>query len=76
MTDRDTLRQQQQAKDIGRVFICDRKHPHYGESGTLTGKMISLFGKPMAEVKLELCKHGTDGCFVSKGQIQQEKRRG
>jgi len=57
-----------------RVFICDRKHPHYGESGTLTGKIISLFGKPMTEVHIENCKHGTDGCFVSAGQIQLEKR--
>jgi hypothetical protein len=23
----------------------------------------------MAEVKLENCRHGTDGCFVSKGDV-------
>lgn len=58
-----------------RVYVCDRQHPHYGESGTLTGKIISLFGTPMAEVKLDACKHGTDGCFVQKGQIAAESRR-
>ena len=57
-----------------RVFVCDPEHPHYGESGVMTGKMISLFGTPMAEVKLDACRHGTDGCFVKKGQVQQEKR--
>lgn len=64
------------AERIGRVFICDREHPHFGESGTLTGKVISLLGTPMAEVRLEDCKHGTDGCFVVKGQITQERRNG
>ena len=39
-----------------RVYVCDRKHPHYGESGVLTGKIISLFGTPMAEVTLDNCK--------------------
>lgn len=64
-----------EAEQIGRVYICDPAHPHYGESGTLTGKVIMLLGKtPMAEVKLVDCKHGTDGCFVGKGQIRQEKR--
>jgi hypothetical protein len=27
-------------------------------------------GKQMAEVKLEHCRHGTDGCFVSQGDIR------
>jgi hypothetical protein len=58
-----------------RVRICDRKHPHYGESGRLTGKVISLFGNAMAEVKLDNCQHGTEGCFVSKGEISIERRR-
>jgi hypothetical protein len=63
------------AERIGRVYVCDQEHPHFGESGVFTGKMISLLGEPMAEVKLEHCKHGTDGCFVKKGQVRQEKRR-
>jgi hypothetical protein len=57
-----------------RVCIVDREHPHYGESGVLTGKIISLFGTPMAEMKIKDCKHGTDGCFVKKGQIATERR--
>lgn len=61
-------------EDIGRVFIWDRTHPHAGESGFLTGKIISLFGELMAEVSLENCKHGTDGCFVRKGQIAKDWR--
>lgn len=54
-----------------KVLISDRSHPHYGETGTMTGKIISLFGKPMAEVRLDACRHGTDGCFVSKGQVSE-----
>lgn len=36
-----------------RVCICDRKHPHYGESGVLTGEIISVLGSPMAMVELD-----------------------
>lgn len=57
-----------------RMRISDRDHPHYGEVGQLTGNVISLFGKPMAELKLEHCQHGTFGCFVSSGQITRERR--
>lgn len=53
-----------------KVIICDPEHPHYPESGVLTGKVIQLFGKEMAEMKLDVCKHGTDGCFVGKGQVR------
>lgn len=55
-----------------RVFICDREHPHHGEVGTMTGKIISLLGTEMAEVRLDACKHGTEGCFVKKGQVISE----
>jgi hypothetical protein len=43
-----------------RVFICDREHPHHGEVGTMTGKIISLLGTPMAEVRLDALqtRHG------------------
>ena len=58
-----------------RVYVCDKKHPHFGESGVLTGKIISVLGTPMAEVTLDDCKHGTDGCFVTKGQIAAEQRK-
>jgi len=59
-----------------RVFICDRRHPHYGESGEMTGLIVrpKWGGADMAEVKLFDCKHGVDGCFVTKGQIRAEKR--
>jgi len=55
-----------------RVFICDTEHPHAGEVGTMTGKIISVLGTSMAEVKLDHCRHGTDGCFVKKGQVMSE----
>lgn len=61
-----------------RVYICDPKHPHFGESGELTGKIIAFrhgIGGQMAEVKLDACKHGTDGCFVTKGQVAAEQRK-
>lgn len=56
-----------------RVVICDPEHPHYRESGVLTGKVIRFlhWAGEMAEVKLEACRHGTDGCFVSKGQVRR-----
>lgn len=57
-----------------RVFVCDPTHPHYGESGKLTGEIISVLGTPMAKMDLDDCRHGTDGCFVSKGQVEAEKR--
>lgn len=66
---------QQQASVIGRVFVCDPSHPHFGETGVMPGTVISLFGKKLAEVRFENCKHGTDGCFVSVGQVKPEARR-
>jgi hypothetical protein len=57
-----------------RVAICDRKHPHYPETGELTGEIISLFGKPMAKMALDNCKHGTDACFVLPGQVCRDRR--
>lgn len=60
---------------LPRVQIVNRKHPHFEEYGRFTGKMIVLFGSDMAEVKLEHCRHGTDGCFVSKGDVKQVQER-
>ena len=59
-----------------RVYISNPKHPHYGESGIWTGEVIRLRfgGPPMWKVALDNCKHGTDGCFVSPGDIRVEKR--
>ncbi len=57
-----------------RVKIVKRDHPHRGEIGRFTGKIIAFKwgeGKRMAEVRLENCKHGTDGCFVSPGDVRQ-----
>lgn len=59
--DSTTIRQ----TDEVRVVITAKEHPHYGKSGVATGKVISLFGNAMAEVRFE----DGDGCFVSKGQI-------
>lgn len=54
------------------VIVSDRDHPHYGERGFLTGKIVTmLWGSQMAEVRLVNCVHGTDGCFVSKGQVSR-----
>jgi hypothetical protein len=54
------------------VMIIDPTHPHYPETGRFTGKVIApVWGGRMAEVKLDHCKHGTDGCFVSPGQIRE-----
>lgn len=55
------------------LMITDPAHPHYPETGRFTGKVVTMkFGdkRPMAEVKLDNCKHGTDACFVSRGQIR------
>lgn len=53
------------------VQIIDPSHPHYPETGRWAGNVVSLFGKPLAEITLDGCKHGTDGCFVAQGQIRQ-----
>lgn len=61
-----------------RVQIVNPEHPHFEEYGRFTGKIITMrFGKQnqMAEVKLENCRHGTDGCFVSKGDVIQVAER-
>jgi hypothetical protein len=63
---------------LPRVQIVNRDHPHFEEYGRLTGKIITMkFGsrREMAEVTLENCRHGTDGCFVSKGDIRQVAER-
>ena len=58
-----------------KVKITDPNHPHSGETGEFTGKVIELrgSGKQMAEVKLDNCQHGEDACFVSKGQVKEIK---
>lgn len=57
-----------------RVVIVDRTHPHYGERGVLTGKIIHFthWAGEMAEVRLDACRHGTEGCFVEKGQVARD----
>ncbi len=62
------------------VVICDPKHPHFDERGELTGEVIRLKdgtddGTQMAYVRLRDCRHGTDACYVSKGQIREDRRR-
>ena len=52
------------------VQIVDPAHPHYPETGRLTGQMIRVLGSPMAEVTLDSCRHGTGGCFVGRGQAK------
>jgi hypothetical protein len=58
---------------LPRVQIVKRDHPHFEEYGRFTGKVITMrfSGESMAEVKLENCRHGTDGCFVGKGDVKQ-----
>ena len=56
-----------------RVRIVDPDHPHFPEHGFLTGEMITMkFGtrRPMAKMRLESCRHGTDACYVQQGQIE------
>lgn len=63
---------------LQRVQIVNRKHPHFEEYGRFTGKIVTMkFGQQdqMAEVKLENCPHGSDACFVSKGDVRQVAER-
>ena len=65
-------------QELQRVQIVKRKHPHFEEYGRFAGKIITMaFGNrsKMAEVKLENCKHGTNGCFVSPGDVRQVPER-
>ena len=54
-----------------RVIVTDREHPHYGETGVFTGEVVTFkhWEGRMALVKLDACRHGTDSCYVSPGQI-------
>jgi hypothetical protein len=63
--------------NLQRVQIVNREHPHFEEYGRFTGKIITMRfgGGDMAEVKLENCCHGTDGCFVGKGDVKQVAER-
>lgn len=63
---------------LPRVQIVNREHPHFEEYGRFTGRIVTMRfgdGKQMAEVALENCRHGTDGCFVSKGDVKQVAER-
>jgi regulator of RNase E activity RraA len=63
---------------LPRVQIVSRQHPHFEEYGRFTGKIITMkFGtrEQMAEVKLENCRHGVDGCFVKAGEVRQVAER-
>ena len=63
---------------LQRVQIVDRQHPHFEEYGRFTGTIITMkFGtrEPMAEVKLENCQHGSDGCFVRKDEVNAVPER-
>jgi hypothetical protein len=61
---------------LQRVQIVKRSHPHFEEYGRFTGKIIKpIWGGTMAEVKLENCRHGTDGCFVSPKDVKQVPER-
>ena len=64
------------ARDQIAVTIVDRAHPHYGEHGVMTGEIIRFrpTGEQMAKVKLDHCAHGTNACFVTKGQIAERAR--
>jgi hypothetical protein len=63
---------------LPRVQVVNRKHPHFEEYGRLTGKIIWFpwgHGDSMVEVRLENCRHGTDGCFAKRGDIKQVPER-
>lgn len=63
---------------LPRVQIVNRDHPHFEEYGRFTGKVIQMkfgLGNKMAEVQLENCRHGTDGCFVSIGDVREVGER-
>jgi hypothetical protein len=68
----------QGAQPLPRVQIVNREHPHFEEYGRFTGKVIQMKfsgGKQMAEVKMENCRHGSEGCFVSVGDVRQVAER-
>lgn len=59
------------AAEFQSVLIVNKSHPHFKEVGRFTGKIITFpWGKDMAEVELDNCSHGTNACFVSKGDVK------
>lgn len=65
----------QPSSPLPRVQIVNREHPHFEEYGRFTGKIITGVMGDMAEVKLENCRHGVDGCFVSRGDVRAVRER-
>lgn len=56
--------------------IVDREHPHYPEAKQATGEIIimAIGGGKMAKMRLLACRHGTDACFISPGQVREIPR--
>ncbi len=57
--------------DAVNIRITDLNHPHFGESGILTGEVVWVMGIRMAKVELMDCNHGTDGCYVTAKQVEK-----
>lgn len=59
-----------------RVAITARYHPHHGESGEIVAPArrgpasVGLDWK----VRLDDCRHGVEGCFVSERELRRERR--
>ena len=57
------------------LVISDRKHPHFGRTGRLTGEVVVLTGTNTRMAKFlfdEPDEYGVDGCFVSRGQCKED----
>lgn len=60
-----------------KVLITEKDHPHFGETGIIKvnsrGKVVLTkmpSGSKMFEIKLENCKHASEGCFVKQADVQ------
>lgn len=52
-----------------RVKITAPQHPHHGEIGRLDfDDTIAHTGQ--IKLELENCRHGTEGCYVSKDEVK------
>ncbi|MGW6120466.1 hypothetical protein ACWFRF_15595 [Nocardia sp. NPDC055165] len=51
------------------IHITDPAHPHYNEYGILEPENKVMYGA-MTSVRLDNCKHGTNGCYVMSKQYE------
>ena len=59
---------------IGRHVRLKLKHPHRGEYGTVTERMMGIHLGTMYSVRLENCQHGISMCWAGRDEFRLQPR--